>query len=203
MGYTVNSVKKAWSKANEIFPGDYQHDTEASAGAGYPIYMSTVKGSTDHISDLGCRLEVNIGAESINIWIEEDPEIAELKKEVAELKAALEKEEEWKVSENSGTQMSQDDYLALERCGNIMTEDKAAEWVAEEFGFSPKAVKIKTKVGTYEVNRHRRVRDGKTYDRKPIYCSTDWNYVRFNITGNVTWQYEAVNGELHPYMDWN
>ena len=203
MGYTVNSVKKAWDKANELFPGDYLHDAEASAGAGYPIYMSTVKGSTDHISDLGRRLEVNIGAESINIWIEEDPEITELKKEVAELKAALEKEEEWKVSENSGTQMSQDDYLALERCGDVMTEDKATEWVAEEFGFKPEAVKIKTKVGTYEVNRHRRVRNGKTYDRKPIYCSTDWNYVRFNVTGNVTWQYEAVNGELHPYMDWN
>lgn len=203
MGYTVNSVKKAWDKANEIFPGDYLHDAEASAGAGYPIYISTVKGSTDHISDLGCRLEVNIGAESINIRIEEDPEITELKKEVAELKAALEKEEEWKVSENSGTQMSQDDYLALERCGDVMTEDKAAEWVAEEFGFKPEAVKIKTKVGTYEVNRHRRVRNGETYERKPIYCSTDWNYVRFNVTGNVTWQYEAVNGELHPYMDWN
>ena len=200
MGYTVNSVKTAWDKANEIFPGDYLHDAELSERAGYPIYMSTVKGSMDHISDLGCRLEVNIGAESINIWIKEDPEITELKKEVAELKAALEKEEEWKVSETSGTQMSQDDYLALERSGDIMTEDKAAEWVAEEFGFNPKAVKIRTKAQTYEVNRHHKMRNGETYERKPIYCSTDWNYVRFDVNGNITWQYEAVNGELYPYM---
>ena len=201
MGYTVNSVKKAWDKANEIFPGDYQHDTEASAGAGYPIYMSTIKGSTDHISDLGGRLEVNIGAESINIWIEEDPEIKELKEEVAKLKAALEKEEEWKVSENCGTKMSQEEYLALERCGDIMTDDKAAEWVAEEFGFKPEAVKVKTKAQTYEANRHRRLRDGETYERKPMYCSTDWNYVRFDVTGNITWQYEVVNGELYPYVN--
>ena len=201
MGYTVNSVKKAWDKAKEIFPGDYRHDAESSARAGYPIYISTTKGSTDHIGDIGERLEVNIGAESTNIWIDEDPKATVLKEEVAKLKAALEKEQEWKPADNTGTQMPQDKYLTLERFGDIMTDEKATEWITEEFGFKPEAVKIKAKVQTYEVNRHHIMRDGETYERKPIYCSTDWNYVRFNVVGNTTWQYEAINGELHQYID--
>lgn len=199
MAYNVNSVKKAWAKANEIFPADYQHDKEASERAGYPIYMSVIQGSNDHISDLGTCLEVNIGAESINIHINEDPEIAELNEEIEKLKAALEKEEKWVPAKNVGTNMNQVDYLHLENSGDVMTDEKAVEWIAEEFGFKPEAVKIKTKAQTYEANRHHRLRESAVYERKPLYCATDWNYVRFNVRGNLEWQYEVVNGYLYPY----
>lgn len=82
--YTVNSVREAWSKANEIFPTDYMHDTDCTRRAGYDIYWSTRPGCTAWISDLGNRLEVNLpNGESINIWIEE-PETVEESTEAAE-----------------------------------------------------------------------------------------------------------------------
>lgn len=79
----VTSVEKAWEAANRIFPTDYIQDDVASMKAGYPIYRSTADDVNAWISDLNCRLEVNIQnpetkeIESTNIWIEEEPEIIE------------------------------------------------------------------------------------------------------------------------------
>lgn len=79
----VSTMQEAWNKAREIFPTDYELDSESSERAGYPVYRSTAEGHWyDHISDLNARLEVNIGSESINIWI------------VAEVEARVEKAEE-------------------------------------------------------------------------------------------------------------
>ena len=73
--YTVNSVKAAWSKANEIIPCDYMHDSDRSRRAGYDIYFSTSDSIIAWISDLGDRLEVNLpNGESVNVWIEEETE---------------------------------------------------------------------------------------------------------------------------------
>lgn len=75
--YTVNSIREAWSKADEIFPTDYLHDSDCTRRAGYDIYWSTRPGCCAWISDLGNRLEVNLpNGESVNIWIEE-PETVE------------------------------------------------------------------------------------------------------------------------------
>lgn len=77
----VNSVSEAWRTAERIFPTDYEKNEESSKRAGYPIYETT---STDerfsgfHISDLNTRLEVNMGAETVTIWIEEDSLLDEL-----------------------------------------------------------------------------------------------------------------------------
>lgn len=71
----AKSVSEAWETANKIFPTDYEKNEESSRRAGYPIYETT---STDkrfydfHISDLNTRLEVNMGNETVTIWIEED-----------------------------------------------------------------------------------------------------------------------------------
>lgn len=71
----AKSVSEAWEIANKIFPTDYEKNEESSRRAGYPIYETT---STDkrfydfHISDLNTRLEVNMGNETVTIWIEED-----------------------------------------------------------------------------------------------------------------------------------
>lgn len=68
----VATVKEAWELANRLFPTDYEHDEQGSKNAGYPIYMSTLKGSNAHISDLNVRLELNYDdGQSENIWIEE------------------------------------------------------------------------------------------------------------------------------------
>lgn len=71
----VNSVSEAWRTAARIFPTDYEMNEESSNRAGYPVYETT---STDlrfsgfHISDLNTRLELNMGNETVTIWIEED-----------------------------------------------------------------------------------------------------------------------------------
>lgn len=71
----VKSVSEAWRAAARIFPTDYEKNEESSKRAGYPIYETV---STDerfsgfHISDLNTRLEVNMGAKTVMIWIEED-----------------------------------------------------------------------------------------------------------------------------------
>lgn len=80
----VNSKKQAWEKANELFPTDYLKDEERSNKAGYDIYYSTCDGVNAWISDLGNRLEVNLGTgETVNIWIEEEPQFYEFQIEEA------------------------------------------------------------------------------------------------------------------------
>lgn len=76
--YKVNSISKAWAKVNELFPTDYNKDENSSARAGYNVYRSTVE-YYNYICDLGDRLEVNLAnGETINIWIVENDEAAEV-----------------------------------------------------------------------------------------------------------------------------
>ena len=75
---TTHSTEEAWSVANEIIPCDYLHDSDRSRRAGYDIYFSTSDSVIAWISDLGDRLEVNLpDGSSVNVWIEEEGEIAE------------------------------------------------------------------------------------------------------------------------------
>lgn len=73
----VSGINEAWKIAERIFPTGYKLDEEASKRAGYAIYSTTSKDvqyAGFHISDLETRLELNIGAESLDIWIDEtDP----------------------------------------------------------------------------------------------------------------------------------
>lgn len=73
--YTVDSREQAWILANQIFPTDYMKDEMASINAGYPIYQSTCSDERflwHHISDLNCRLELNMGMnETVTIWIDD------------------------------------------------------------------------------------------------------------------------------------
>lgn len=76
----VKTTAEAWEAANKMLPTDYQKDEESSQRAGYPIYRST---AVDHynfyICDLNDRLEVNMNGESVNIWIQPEPEGMEVK----------------------------------------------------------------------------------------------------------------------------
>lgn len=70
---TVNSTEEAWRKANELFPTDYEHNSEYSRNAGYDIYTSTVSTERAWISDLGVALELNFSnGDTIKIHIEEE-----------------------------------------------------------------------------------------------------------------------------------
>ena len=76
------------------------------------------------------------------------------------------------------------------------TDEEAKAFIADECGFAPEKIHILHEVHTYEVNKHRRLRKSGTFDRTPMYESTDWNYVRFDC---ACFMYELVNGELRFY----
>ena len=65
----VTSKEHAWREVNKIFPTDYEKDYRASERAGYDIYRHYSMNHYNIICDLGSRLEVSIGRETINIWI--------------------------------------------------------------------------------------------------------------------------------------
>lgn len=71
---TVATKEKAWQLVNKLFPTDYENNSDDSFRAGYPVFNTT---STDdkykgfHISDLNAALELNMGAETIRINIED------------------------------------------------------------------------------------------------------------------------------------
>lgn len=119
-------------------------------------------------------------------------------KEIEKLKAQLDAELEWKLCKSIGTQMTQRDYVKLkeDKFTKTMTDEEAANFIAEELGFNAERVRIIRKAETYEVNKHRQTRAAETYEREPLYESTDWNYVRFDVNGI---EYEYIDGQLEMY----
>ena len=117
-------------------------------------------------------------------------------KQIADLRVELDRELEWKPCDGSGTNMTQERYEHLAKCGKTMTDEEAAAFIADECGFALEKIHILHEVNTYEVNKHHRMRVAETYEREPLYESTDWNYVRFDVCGMT---YEYVNGQLELY----
>lgn len=117
-------------------------------------------------------------------------------KQIADLRVELDRELEWKPCDGSGTNMTQERYEHLAKCGKTMTDEEAAAFIADECGFALEKIHILHEVNTYEVNKHHRLRVAGTFDRAPVYESTDWNYVRFDC---AYFMYELVNGELRFY----
>lgn len=117
---------------------------------------------------------------------------------INDLQAQLDAELEWTPCKDAGTRMTQRDYVKLreDRFTKTMTDEEAANFIAEELGFNAARVKIIRKAETYEVNKHRRMRVAETYEREPCYMATDWNYVRFDVCGM---EYEYINGQLELY----
>lgn len=117
-------------------------------------------------------------------------------KQIAELTAELDRELEWKPCDGSGTNMTQERYEHLSNCGQVMSDEEAKAFIADECGFDPEKIHILHEVNTYEVNKHRRLRVAGTFDRAPVYESTDWNYIRFDC---ACFMYEFANGQLRFY----
>jgi len=96
--------------------------------------------------------------------------------------------------------LSQEEYDKL--VGNIpkMDIDAAKKFVADSFGFNPDMVLIMTEYPKQEINRHGKIRNakGEFYAKKPLYESTDYNYILFSCAGI---DYECVDGELYMVTD--
>lgn len=119
--------------------------------------------------------------------------------QIKSLEEKLEKELEWKLAENTGTNLPQEEYEKVEMIiAETSPKFDAVKFVADEWRFQEKYIRIVKTVHTYEKNRHGVLRVKDTYEREPFYVSTDWNYVRFDVNDM---QYEVVNGELYFYYD--
>lgn len=125
--------------------------------------------------------------------------IKEKEDRIASLEAELEKEQEWQPYEDEHN-VKQADYERLEAAGaRVLSDNEAADMIAEEFGFDRSKIVIVHEVLKEEVNRHRRVRTVGKFPRKALFEAWDWNYIVFNVKGNVTHGYEMYNGELQQY----
>ena len=123
-------------------------------------------------------------------------DVADRDRYIDELIAELDYELEWKPSDSTGTNMDQKRYEDLAKCGKVMTDEEATAFIADECGFAPEKIHVLHEVNTYEVNKHRQLRKASTFNRAPVYESTDWNYIRFDC---ACFMYELVNGELRFY----
>ena len=123
-------------------------------------------------------------------------ELETREKQIANLTVELDRELEWKPSDGIGTNMTQERYEHLVNCGQAMSDEEAKKLIADECGFAPEKIRILHEVNTYEVNKHHLVRKSATFDRAPVYESTDWNYVRFDC---AYFMYEFIDGELRFY----
>lgn len=119
--------------------------------------------------------------------------------QIKSLEEKLNKELEWKLAENTGTNLPQEEYEKVEMIiAETSPEFDAVKFVADEWRFQEEYIRIVKTVHTYEKNRHGVLRVKDTYEREPFYASTDWNYVRFDVNDM---QYEVVNGELYFYYN--
>lgn len=122
--------------------------------------------------------------------------------QIETLKQQLDKEQEWKLYEIEQN-VKQADYEKLAegaadgKWSHYMTDEEAIQWICDEFDFDPAKVTIIHEVDEYEINRHRQLRKtGRKIDRRPIYCATDYHYIRFNTS---RFYYEVWNDSLQPY----
>lgn len=129
-------------------------------------------------------------------------ELQQKEQEIARLTDALDREQEWTPYE-SQRNVKQADYEHLEKdgCTEDMPDTKAIELLSNEFGFAAERIVIIHEVAQYEISRHSRLRKAGVIERKPLYNATDWNYIRFDVHGNVTMSYEMYNGELKLFAD--
>lgn len=140
------------------------------------------------------RLEQQIG----KLVVQCESERTVWKEKYEKLEKELEKEQEWTFCSTSGTEMPQNAYMDLLNCDftEVLSEEQAKQFLHEVCGFSEEMVKIHGEAETYEVNRHHKLRICEKISRKPLYASSDWNYIRFSCGGI---DYEYINGSL--YMD--
>lgn len=125
----------------------------------------------------------------------------QLSAEVDRLTAQLEREEEWKPYEADGN-TSQADYdkLATDSSARELSDDEAAQIIADEFGFDREKIVIVREINVYEVNRHNRLRKAGMTPRRPLFDVWDWYYICFYVRGHGNMCWEVHNGDLHPCM---
>lgn len=157
-------------------------------------------GGIQKIAEARGRKIDELRQEAVDTGMKVGAEVTRLNKRIAELEAKLEREQEWKPFEDAHN-VKQADYERLANAGDTkeLTDDEAADLIANWFGFDRSKIVIVHEVVKEEINRHRECRRVGWYERKALYNATDWNYIVFNVHGNAAMGYEMHNGELQMY----
>lgn len=144
--------------------------------------------------------------------LEVDKRCANARKPYAE--KVLELEAENKKLKNENNRLIRELEMALEfvpyECSNmddisydslrnfeeteLFSEDQAKKFIASEFGFDESKIDILFEIDQCKIDRLKRIHYIGTKERVPVYGSSDWNYVRFNV---VDMAFECVNGDLY------
>ena len=164
-------------------------------------FCKAYKKNADGIAE---RIQREVNMDALKQERDQAAELARRDIEIERLKKELEREQEWKPYEDTQN-VTQAQYGELAEsipsgAARYMTDAEALDWICSEFGFERSKVKILHEVDEYEINRHRHLRrTEKKIDRRPIYCATDYHYIRFNV--GPGWQWEAWNGQIRPFYD--
>lgn len=104
----------------------------------------------------------------------------------------------WERSKKYGTRMEQStyEYLASYSRSKKMTDKEARDYISGEFGFSPEKIIIFRSAEVYITAKDRMPKKAESYERVPVWCYPDRNYVHFSVCGKM---YEVINGVLHKY----
>lgn len=108
----------------------------------------------------------------------------------------LDEELEWKEYEFPEN-VSQAEYNDLCQSGKYMSDDEAKELLYDWYGFAKEKIVVVRSASTYRKDRHNRIHKIGTADRRPLYCATDWHYIRFDVCEN---SYELFNDSLRHFM---
>lgn len=124
--------------------------------------------------------------------------LAQRDAEIESLKKQLEREQEWRPLEDKDN-VSQHEYdeLAAAEGTKRLTDDEAKALLYNWYGFAKEKIIIQHTIPTYEVNRHRQLRQVGEVGRTPLYNATDWNYIRFDC-GCMA--YELHNDTLRQFV---
>ena len=147
------------------------------------------------------KIQGKVDMASFKAGREHAAEITRRDIEIERLKKELEREQEWKPYEMEQN-VKQGDYEKLAssvpNAAHYMTDEEAKDWICSEFDFDRDKITILHEIDGYEINRHRQFRKtGKKIDRRPVYCATDYHYIRFNTSH---WYYEVWNDTLLPFF---
>lgn len=124
-----------------------------------------------------------------------EAKINSLQKELESVQKSLDRELAWKFR-GTLSDMSTDAYAELKNADftEVLTIEQVEEIVCAEGGFTKHRIELVTAIPVYEVNKYGQLRQTGWEERKPLYASSDWSYIRFNAG---RYQYEYINGMLH------
>ena len=127
-------------------------------------------------------------------------QVLALKNEASALREKLDKVQKWNLVVDS--KKTQTEYEEIERdassgIGRFLTNEEAIQIIADETGFDKDKIIIRHSVSAYEVSNSGETRNTKQIPREPIYVSSDYMYIRFDVKcGAWLDEYEYIDDDF-------